>query len=71
MQVNTRLHKPHIGVRWEPANVALTILVMLVFLIFLFLFLSLTAPAAQGRNSAPRTAVQAAAVRCPTSSAGK
>lgn len=51
MQVNMRLHKPYFGLRWDPANVALTILVMLFFLIFLFVFLSLTAPAAQGQNT--------------------
>src|SRR6202161_780789 len=60
MHSNTHFHKLRLGLSWDPANVALTVLVVLFFLIFLFLFLTLCAPAAAAQNSVPPTAVQAA-----------
>jgi hypothetical protein len=45
---------------WSPANTAVTLMLTLLFLIFLLLFMSMTALPAQGQNSVPPTAVQAA-----------
>ena len=37
MHSNTHYRKPNLGLGWDPANVALNILLVLFFLIFLFL----------------------------------
>lgn len=60
MHSTTRFHKSNIGMSWDLAHVAITILLALFFLIFLFLFLTITAQSAQGQTSVPPTARQAA-----------
>jgi len=42
---------------WDPANVALTLMLVLLFVIFLLLFLTLTAPPAMGQTYQVRSVV--------------
>ena len=60
MHTHTPHHHSPLGMRWNAANAAITILFMLLFLILLFMFLTLTAQPAQGQNSIPPTAREAA-----------
>jgi len=52
MHIKVRSRGSHFGMHWDPANVALTLMLVLLFLIFLLLFLTLTAPPAMGQTSA-------------------
>ena len=49
MHVKVRSRGSHFGMHWDPANVALTLMLVLLFLIFLLLFMSLTAQPALGQ----------------------
>lgn len=60
MLSSTRFHKSHVGMHFDLAQVALTILLALFFLIFLFLFLTITAQPVQGQTCVLPAAVQAA-----------
>ncbi len=60
MHSKPRSHSSIFGVSWSPVNTALAIMIALLFLIFLLLFMTLTAQPAQGQNSAPATAREAA-----------
>ncbi len=60
MHSKPRSHSSIFGVSWNPVNTALAIMIALLFLIFLLLFMTLTAQSAQGQNSAPLTAREAA-----------
>jgi uncharacterized repeat protein (TIGR03803 family) len=60
MHSKARSHGSIFGPSWSPANAALAIMLTLLFLILLLLFMTLTAQPAQGQNSVPPTAVQAA-----------
>ena len=54
MHIKVRSRGSHFGMHWDPANVALTLMLVLLFLIFLLLFLTLTAPPALGGYSPDR-----------------
>ena len=58
MQSHSRAHRSFQTHQLDPANVAITILVMQLFLVFLFV--TLTATPSQGQNHVPPTAAQAA-----------
>jgi hypothetical protein len=60
MHSRTRSHASIFGISWNPADPALAIALTLLFFVFLFLFLIVTAQPAEGQNSVPPTAVQAA-----------
>ncbi len=60
MHSKAQSHSSLFGMSWNPANLALAILLTLLFLILTLVFMTLTAQPAEGQNPVPPTAVQAA-----------
>ncbi len=60
MHTKAHFHDQHYGMQWGPANVAITMLLTLLFLMLLFLVMTITATPADGQNTVPPTARQAA-----------
>ena len=59
--MHSKTHFPShpFGLRWDLANLAVTLMVVLLFIVFVLLFLSLVASTAQAQASVPPTARQA------------
>src|SRR5271165_5109938 len=62
MNTKAHFHDHHFGMQWSTANLSITILLTLLFLVLLFLFMTITATPADGQNTVPPTARQAAAM---------
>ncbi len=60
MHLSAHSHPHQFGTKFNPSNVAVTVLIVLLFFVFLLLFLTLIAGTAQAQNSVPPTARQAA-----------
>jgi uncharacterized repeat protein (TIGR03803 family) len=62
MHTKPHFHDQHFGMQWSPANVSITILLTLLFLMLWFLIMTITATPADGQNTVPPTARQAASM---------
>ncbi len=60
MHSKAHFHDQHFGMQWRPVNIAIAMLLTLLFLVLLFLFVTITATPANGQNTVPPTARQAA-----------